>query len=523
MDVGVKTSRLPKYKAVLRCCTPFLLLDPEENPSKTRLFFVTPRAERNNMLFLKVFYHQVVDAEDLRHYSVYTVATVLQDILWGCHDRIVSKKIWRRINYETCTLQQLEPWIAKDGFDLLVEIIDFLVLVMRHKKSNLMHACHLGEAMGKVVLGPADCDALLAEKASHFMTRLLIDQSKRLGAHQPLRSMSADHIQHEHVNALHRNRQATLAKAKSYDRLVLRQRRQGSDFFAMATNQAESAADVGLIRLFGYHDDPWLCVAEPELDDSVSSDSSCDDLVSPSSSFHHRIIHNCSIFDPSIDPALSVASPTLFRILTNAKEGNMALSHAARAPMSPASSSFSSSSTAVSSTSSDDLTSKMTAVKRQNNATVTKHHDVLDCLHHAFDDVQHWIQQHDETKRRWQARDNQRSLKSSFGKLYKAVKTHTPSMTITTLDRPPTPPPKDTPCYPRILEDSGFSQNTICSDGKVGMKNKPMTVWQRTRPSKRLDRAKMTNQRHTSNRLDYLRTLIPTRSGQSPSLDTSAL
>ncbi|CAO3596683.1 unnamed protein product [Absidia cylindrospora] len=132
----------------------------------------------NSILLLKVFRQQNCTADDLIPVSIHSVATLMQDTLWCCQERIVPKKVWRIINYETCTLPNLSKVLTKKGEALLIEILDFLVELMQHKANNLMDAYHLGEAMGKVTLGPADCDPIIAEKAGHFMTRMIIEHSK---------------------------------------------------------------------------------------------------------------------------------------------------------------------------------------------------------------------------------------------------------------------------------------------------------------------------------------------------------
>lgn len=55
----------------------------------------------NSVLLLKVFRKQQCTAEDLVHVSIHSVATLMQDTLWCCQERIVSRKVWRTINYES--------------------------------------------------------------------------------------------------------------------------------------------------------------------------------------------------------------------------------------------------------------------------------------------------------------------------------------------------------------------------------------------------------------------------------------
>lgn len=53
------------------------------------------------MLLLKVFRKQHCIGDDLAHVSIHSVATLMQDTLWCCQERIVPKKVWRVINYES--------------------------------------------------------------------------------------------------------------------------------------------------------------------------------------------------------------------------------------------------------------------------------------------------------------------------------------------------------------------------------------------------------------------------------------
>jgi hypothetical protein len=55
----------------------------------------------NNGLFIKVFGQQSCTSEDLVHVHIHSVATLMQDALWSSHERIISKKAWRTINYES--------------------------------------------------------------------------------------------------------------------------------------------------------------------------------------------------------------------------------------------------------------------------------------------------------------------------------------------------------------------------------------------------------------------------------------
>ncbi|KAG1445283.1 hypothetical protein G6F56_009968 [Rhizopus delemar] len=93
---------------------------------------------------------------------------------------------------------------------LLTDILDFLIQIKRYKDHNLMDAYHLGEAMGKVTLAPNDaCDPILADKASHFLTRLIIERARS----SPMSPQ-----------------EATRAKARSYQRIILGIHRRNFDW-----------------------------------------------------------------------------------------------------------------------------------------------------------------------------------------------------------------------------------------------------------------------------------------------------
>ncbi|CEG62893.1 hypothetical protein RMATCC62417_00138 [Rhizopus microsporus] len=154
----------------------------------------------------------------------------MQDTLWCCQERIISKKVWKTINYETCTLEELSKFISKRGIVLLSDILDFLVEIKRHKSYNLMDAYHLGEAMGKATLGPGNCDSIMAEKANHFLTRMIIERSQQ-------RPMTKS--------------EATRAKAKSYHRIIQAIQRRNYDcmdvvqgaLYAMMENAYETETE----------------------------------------------------------------------------------------------------------------------------------------------------------------------------------------------------------------------------------------------------------------------------------------
>ncbi|KAG0163416.1 hypothetical protein DFQ28_009196 [Apophysomyces sp. BC1034] len=189
----------------------------------------------NGVLLLKVFRQQHCTPDDLTHVSIHSVATLMQDTLWCCQERIVPKKVWRVINYETCTLPSLSRYISKKGEELLAEILDFLVELMRHKDMNLMDAYHLGEAMGKVTLGPADCDPIIAEKAGHFLTRMIIEHSKMIHCEHKKLCLTREDAEVEKCHPYYEYQpmsktEAARAKAKSYNRIIRRIRRLNSDW-----------------------------------------------------------------------------------------------------------------------------------------------------------------------------------------------------------------------------------------------------------------------------------------------------
>ncbi|SAL98786.1 hypothetical protein [Absidia glauca] len=236
----------------------------------------------NNVLFFKVFYHQVVDADDLERFDVHSVATLLQDALWGCPERILSKKTWRLINYETCTLDDLCTVIPAQQHQLLTDIVRFLVTVMKHKRTNLMDAYQLGDAMGKVTLAPADCNSILVEKAGHFLMRMVIEESKQ---QQRQRTVPRQQRQLSPSSTLQHKMEATQAKAKSYNRQLKKQTRQRQpDWF--------TTSDLGLQSLQdGYPPAPPAKSSHSIFDTTLAQDTPTD---------------------------LSYTSPLLFRILVNA-------------------------------------------------------------------------------------------------------------------------------------------------------------------------------------------------------------
>lgn len=76
------------------------------------------------------------------------------------------------------TLSNLSGFIDSRSERFLITILDFLVELLCKKQYNLLGAYRLGDALGKVILGTADCDPILSEKAGHFLTRMIIEHAK---------------------------------------------------------------------------------------------------------------------------------------------------------------------------------------------------------------------------------------------------------------------------------------------------------------------------------------------------------
>jgi hypothetical protein len=55
----------------------------------------------NYGLFIKVFSKGEYSMSDLSSVDIHSVATLMQAALWSTPDRIISKKAWRKINYES--------------------------------------------------------------------------------------------------------------------------------------------------------------------------------------------------------------------------------------------------------------------------------------------------------------------------------------------------------------------------------------------------------------------------------------
>lgn len=169
----------------------------------------------------------------------------------------------------------------------MIEILDFLVTIMRYKETNQMDAYHLGEAMGKVTLGPADCDPIIAEKAGHFLTRMIIEHSKTMHSERqqqlPLK-LDSDLVwtQQSRKKPPMSKSEAARAKAKSYNRIIRKIHKRNEDWL--------KTADVALYAMMEdcYESEPERC-QEPYL-----------------SIFSH------------LEPSDAILSPILFRLVTAA-------------------------------------------------------------------------------------------------------------------------------------------------------------------------------------------------------------
>lgn len=159
---------------------------------------------------------------------------------------------------------------------------------MRYKEENQMDAYHLGEAMGKVTLGPADCDPIIAEKAGHFLTRMIIEHSKTIhGEKQLLFRVEDSRFAWPSVSTGKpmSKSEAARAKAKSYNRLIKKIRTRNFDPFQVA--------DIALYSL---------------LEDDFQQE--------PPSNDEPYI----SIFSKSLEPSDAILSPVLFRLVTEASK-----------------------------------------------------------------------------------------------------------------------------------------------------------------------------------------------------------
>ncbi|RCI02461.1 hypothetical protein CU098_011435 [Rhizopus stolonifer] len=198
----------------------------------------------NKGLFIKVFDRQECTKEDLLDVHIHSVASLMLETLWSGHDRIISKKTWRKINYSTCTLSSLSNTISSKSEQFLIDILEFLIELLDHKQQNKLNAYKLGDALGKVVLGPADCSPIMTEKAGHFLTRMIIEHAKikhrqkkatqaklihRIDSgYQDAPSYSCHSFYSEYRPIC--KSQGTLARAKHYNRVASRKKKASIDW-----------------------------------------------------------------------------------------------------------------------------------------------------------------------------------------------------------------------------------------------------------------------------------------------------
>lgn len=188
-----------------------------------------------------------------------------------------------------------------------------------------MDAYHLGEAMGKVTLGPADCDPIIAEKANHFMTRMIIEHSKRIHSERKKQwlsrvdsgfarrstcsstsTASSSSGEYEHSTKYYElspmsKMEATRAKAKSYDRLIRKIHRAHSDWVSN-TIGIRSMLDNDYEPEPSEPEEPWISIFTTQL-------NQYDPAASP---LLYRIVSEAS--KPKVPiPADPFASSYLFR------------------------------------------------------------------------------------------------------------------------------------------------------------------------------------------------------------------
>lgn len=149
-----------------------------------------------------------------------------------------------------CTLSSLSAVISNESEQLLIDILDFLVELMQYKSENLMDAYSLGDALGKVVLGPADCGPIMTEKAGHFLTRMIIEHSK-INRHKNDNKPEAPVIRridsgfdyapsfscHSYYTEFKPlcKQEGTFARAKFYNRVISKTKCAGSDWIENTT------------------------------------------------------------------------------------------------------------------------------------------------------------------------------------------------------------------------------------------------------------------------------------------------
>lgn len=162
-----------------------------------------------------------------------------------------------------------------------------------------MDAYNLGDALGKVVLGPADCGPIIQEKAGHFLTRMIIEHAKiyhQKQAQQVIRRIDSGfdyspsyscHSFYTEYKPLCKT-QGTQARAKFYNRVVLRTRWTSFDWIENT---------IGVQKLL---DNDYDFAPEPPEKPWISIFTSTDLLLNP-----HKDM---------------LASPILYRILKEASK-----------------------------------------------------------------------------------------------------------------------------------------------------------------------------------------------------------
>ncbi|KAI8967404.1 hypothetical protein BDF20DRAFT_829671 [Mycotypha africana] len=192
----------------------------------------------------------------------------MQDTLWCCRERILPRKVWRIINYE--------------------------IEVMQYKDVNQMSAYYLGQAIGQSILGPADCDTIMTEKASHFLTRMIIEHSKNYksiqrGIHKANTKKktvaAADYANARTISSMSKS-EATRAKAKSYNRIIRQIHNRNRDWLAIANQSLYAMLEND------YEENNARDIDEPYV----------------------------SIFSTDLDPSRAITSPVLYKLVSEASK-----------------------------------------------------------------------------------------------------------------------------------------------------------------------------------------------------------
>lgn len=132
-----------------------------------------------------------------------------------------------------------------------------------------MTAYKLGDALGKVVLGPSDCSPIISEKAGHFLTRLIIEyaklqqHNKALYAKKEIHRIDSgiDYDSYKEYKPLCKS-EGTQARAKYYNRVISKTKHASSDW-------CENVTGVQTMLDDEYEDIPeppektWLSIFTP--------------------------------------------------------------------------------------------------------------------------------------------------------------------------------------------------------------------------------------------------------------------